>query len=196
MSRRNPRGKADPWRDTIVRRIPRADCGKALAPVTRRWRVPAPLKGETMAPLVLVVAANDPLAETISCIVQGAGYTPHVALHGRHALEVTRALQPAVLIIDLQLPYLDGAAVIAAVRTAAAVAGTVAPSLILMAASSLDQARAAGADIVLRTPFDVADLEALLWRVHPLEAQGRTSSPRRVSARGGHEPTTDGPRAG
>lgn len=114
--------------------------------------------------LVLIVEDEEPLAEAVTFAVQHAGYRPLVALHGRAALDLARARRPALLITDLMLPYLDGAAVIAALRAEAAAAGEMPPPIILMTASSLAQARAAGADVILRKPFHLADLEALLRR--------------------------------
>lgn len=115
-------------------------------------------------PLVLIVEDEEPLAELISFVVQNAGYTPWVAMHGRQGLEDARVLRPALVITDLMLPYLDGAELIAALRNDAVSSGLSSPPIILMTAASLIQARTAGADVVLRKPFRLADLEALLRR--------------------------------
>lgn len=115
-------------------------------------------------PLVLIIEDEEPLAEMVSFIVQEAGCTSLIAPHGRQGLELARASRPALLITDLMLPHLDGAAVIAALRADAREGGGPAPPIILMTAANLPQARAAGADVVLRKPFRLADLEALLDR--------------------------------
>ncbi|MDB5056555.1 MAG: hypothetical protein JWO59_27, partial [Chloroflexi bacterium] len=39
---------------------------------------------------VLIAEDEEPLAETIFYVVEEAGYTPLVALHGRQALELAR----------------------------------------------------------------------------------------------------------
>jgi DNA-binding response OmpR family regulator len=129
--------------------------------------------------LVLIVEDEEPLAETISFVVQEAGYTPLIALHGRQGLRLARAQKPALLITDLMLPYLDGAAVIAAVRADAAEAGTNAPPIILITAASPVDARGAGADVVLRKPFYLTDLEALLRRFlgPPIATDGTGARP-------------------
>ena len=114
--------------------------------------------------LVLIAEDEEPLAETVAFIVREAGYTPVIALHGRQALELARARHPALLIVDLMLPYLDGAAVIAALRADAKGDGAFAPAIILMTGANPARARAAGADVVLRKPFHLADLEQLLRR--------------------------------
>jgi CheY-like chemotaxis protein len=64
----------------------------------------------------------------------------------------------------MMLAYLSGADLIAALRADATASGRPAPTIILMTAASLAQARIAGADAVLRKPFRLKDLEALLHR--------------------------------
>jgi DNA-binding response OmpR family regulator len=114
--------------------------------------------------LVLIAEDEEPLAETISYVVRAAGYTPLVALHGRQALDLARTRRPALVISDLMLPYLDGATLMATLRADALLKGEAPAATILMTAASLVEARAAGADVVLRKPFYLVDLEALLRR--------------------------------
>jgi two-component system chemotaxis response regulator CheY len=137
--------------------------------------------------LVLIVEDEEPLAETISYVVRAAGYTPLVAVHGRHALELARTQRPAVLITDLMLPYLDGAGLIAALRADALATGEAPPAIILITAASRIEALAAGAEVVLRKPFHLADLEALLRRFlePPMPvAAGREGAEREVANQG------------
>ncbi len=114
--------------------------------------------------LVLIVEDEEPLAETISFIVREAGYTPMVALHGKQAMELVRTRKPALVITDLMVPHMDGASVIEILRAAATAAGEPAPPIILITAANMVRARAAGADVILRKPFYLADLEELLRR--------------------------------
>ncbi|HVA92317.1 MAG TPA: response regulator [Chloroflexota bacterium] len=115
-------------------------------------------------PLVLIVEDEEPLAEMVAVIVREAGYRSVVARHGREALKLARAERPALLLTDLMLPHLDGTEIIAALRADAATSGVPAPPMVLMTAANLGQARAAGAEVVLRKPFRLEDLEALLRR--------------------------------
>ena len=66
----------------------------------------------------------------------------------------TPGRRPALLITDLMMPHLDGSELIAAPV----------PPTILMTAADMARAREAGADAVLRKPFHLADLAALLRR--------------------------------
>jgi len=126
-----------------------------------------------MTPPVLVLIAEDeePIAEVVATVVEDAGYTPLLAAHGREALELARAKQPALLITDLMMPHLSGAELIAALRSDAAASGRAPLPVILMTAAGPAQARAAGADAVLRKPFELLELDALLRRF--LEAPPR-----------------------
>jgi len=114
--------------------------------------------------LVLIAEDEEPIAEVVSMVVEDLGYTPVVAVHGRQALELARAEWPALLITDLMMPHMSGAELIAALRADAETHGRRAIPVILMTAASLAAARAAGADAVLRKPFDLGELEELLQR--------------------------------
>jgi DNA-binding response OmpR family regulator len=121
------------------------------------------MSGSTRA-LVLIAEDEEPIAETVSYVVEDAGYRPLIATHGRQALELARAERPALVITDLMMPYLGGTALIAALRADAMAAGGAAPPTILMTAASLRLTLAADADVVLRKPFELVELEALLHR--------------------------------
>lgn len=114
--------------------------------------------------LVLVVDDETPIVEAISLIIEDAGYTPIGAYHGRGGLELARLRHPDLVITDMMMPQLDGASLIAALRADAQRDGTHAPAIIVMTAGGLHNAEAAGADAVLRKPFDIADVENLLHR--------------------------------
>ncbi len=117
---------------------------------------------ELIVPTVLIADDEAPIADIVATLVADAGYRPVVAAHGREALEIARAQHPALLITDLMMPQLSGADLIAALRADAAARGQSAPPAILMTAASLSSAYAANADIVLRKPFSLDELEDLI----------------------------------
>jgi DNA-binding response OmpR family regulator len=114
--------------------------------------------------LVLIVEDEEPLAETISYVVRTAGYEPVIAFHGKQGLQLARDRRPALVITDMMLAYLSGVDLTAALRADATSGGRPAPTIILMTAANLAQARVAGADAVLRKPFRLKDLEGMLDR--------------------------------
>lgn len=135
---------------------------------------------ESVAPLVLIAEDEEPQAEILVFVVREAGYTPVVAHNGRQALAMAREQGPALLITDLMMPYLDGSELIAALRADAA-AGATMPHVVLMTSANMVVARAAGADVVLRKPFHLADLEALLHRfLRPPHPSVRIDAPAAV----------------
>ena len=120
--------------------------------------------GAPMTSVVLIAEDEGPIAAILATVVAEAGYSPHVARHGRQALEMAREQWPALVITDLMMPYLNGAELIAALRGDAAREGHPAVPVILLTAGSMKVGRAAGADVVLPKPFDLVQVEALLDR--------------------------------
>lgn len=122
--------------------------------------------GEEMpaSPLILIAEDEEPIAEALAYVVEEAGYTPLLATHGKEALELARAQHPALVITDLMMPHMDGAELITALRADADANGHNPPPIILMTAAGLRRAEKAGADAVLRKPFNLDELEDLLHR--------------------------------
>ena len=114
--------------------------------------------------LILVVDDEVPIATMITAVVEDLGYQTRVAAHGRDALDLARASWPALVITDLMMPELNGAALIAALRAEATTQGYGQVPVILMTAAGLEPARRAGADAVLSKPFDLDELERLITR--------------------------------
>lgn len=115
-------------------------------------------------PVVLVAEDEEPIAAALMLIIEDAGYLPLIALHGKEALDMSRDRHPALVITDLMMPYLDGAELISAIRADAAQDNHTAPPIVLMTAAGLRSAQEAGADALLRKPFNIEDVEALLSR--------------------------------
>lgn len=61
---------------------------------------------------VLVVEDDPSIAVLIAAILEDAGYEPVVVRDGRMALRAIRELRPVVITLDLELPDLDGRAVL------------------------------------------------------------------------------------
>jgi signal transduction histidine kinase/ActR/RegA family two-component response regulator len=57
---------------------------------------------------ILVVDDNVDAANTLSELLKQAGYQTRVAYDGRTAIEMAEILEPAVVILDIGLPYLSG----------------------------------------------------------------------------------------
>ncbi len=122
---------------------------------------------EAQQALVLIAEDEETIAETLSLIVEDAGFTALVARNGREALALARQHHPRLIITDLMMPYLNGAGLITAVRADAEVQGLAPPPVIVVTAASPRHAEEAGADAVIVKPFDVTKIEAAMRRLLP-----------------------------
>ena len=113
--------------------------------------------------LVLIAEDEPTIALVLSEVIQDLGYTPLLAQNGRQALELARERRPALVITDLMMPELDGAALIAALRDEP---GDPVPTILVTAVGTAQSLRA-GADAVLTKPFDIVALETLLAQLLP-----------------------------
>jgi CheY-like chemotaxis protein len=83
----------------------------------------SPVAGSKLAVLgadrirILVVDDNVDAANTLSELLKLAGYQTRVAYDGRTAIEMAELFEPAVVILDIGLPYLSGHEVAAHLRS-------------------------------------------------------------------------------
>ncbi|HZS88640.1 MAG TPA: response regulator [Chloroflexota bacterium] len=115
--------------------------------------------------VVLIVEDERSIAAVVAEVVADLGYTPLVAAQGRQALELARESWPALVITDLMMPRMDGAALIESLRAEAAERSNHTPPILLLTAASPRYAREAGADAILSKPFDLTQLEAAIRRL-------------------------------
>jgi two-component system KDP operon response regulator KdpE len=109
---------------------------------------------------VLVIDDDPHLLRALQITLRAAGHVVDTAPDGRAALQQADAVTPDVIVLDLGLPDLDGAEVLAALRPS-----YTGPVLVLSArADSQDKVRAldAGADDYVTKPFDMSELLARL----------------------------------
>lgn len=117
-----------------------------------------------MSAPVVVIAEDEPrLLASLAFIVRREGGTPVEAADGDTALALIRAHRPALALLDVMMPGLDGLAVTRAVRAEAGLAAT--PIIVITALGQADherQALEAGATAYVRKPFAVAELRAMI----------------------------------
>jgi DNA-binding response OmpR family regulator len=115
--------------------------------------------GQVSTPLLLV--EDDPeLRGMMAMLLEGEGYPVLVAADGLDAIQYLQEHRPSLVILDLNLPYVDGDEVGARVR---ARYGPAVPIVVVTAnRRGAEMADALGAAYVAK-PFDVDELLTTVW---------------------------------
>lgn len=113
---------------------------------------------------VLIVDDELPLRSLLAVVVREAGHTAILAANGRQALELIGRQRPDLVLSDVMMPLLNGAALCRGIKLAA---DTASIPVILMSTAGNVLWQGAGADAFLAKPFDIEDVEALLERWLP-----------------------------
>ena len=125
------------------------------------------LDGVGNRPLVLVVDDDPDILDAVCDILQGENYRVARARHGQEALQRVAEERPAIVLLDLMMPIMDGVA-FAQVLHAEYGDGEI-PILVISADGNPQRAAAVGARGVLAKPFDI---DALLSEVAALTESG------------------------
>lgn len=108
---------------------------------------------------VLVVDDDAAARECLREFLSDEGYKVHVATDGIDALSVLERCRPALVITDLEMPRMDGRALITALRER----GCAAPIVVLTARMAIDAKREAkqlGVDGYINKPIDLDAMSA------------------------------------
>jgi CheY-like chemotaxis protein len=133
---------------------------------------PSPQSGSL--PTVLVVDSNERMLEVIAKIVAPLPLQCVTVSSAQEAIEQARRLRPRLLILDWQLPVMNGWEVLSAIRAEAQAA---VPRVIVLSAreGGFEQMLAenvAGADAYLEKPFEVDSLSREIARLLELPLSG------------------------
>ena len=124
-------------------------------------------------PRVLVVEDDAAVQPVMAEMLARAGYAVRTVASAPHALTAVAAERPALILLDLGLPGMNGWEVLQQLRAE----GAPLPVVLVMAYSHLAaQALEAGAAATLLKPFDLNDLLSLVARLlggPPAPAAGR-----------------------
>jgi CheY-like chemotaxis protein len=118
----------------------------------RRWAGP-----------VLVVEDDPDLRELIQCVLEGEGIAVETATDGQAAIERVERCHPSLVLLDRELPILDGVAV------AARLYATYGESIRILAMTAASTAAEFGREVraidYLQKPFDLDNLIAMVRRL-------------------------------
>lgn len=102
-------------------------------------------------PQVLVVDDDPSIRRTVAAVLDDEGYEVLEAVNGRDALDVTLEAAPCAIILDLNMPVMDGPTFLRAMRQR----GLGVPVMILSAVNAVRAAAELGANAGMNKPFDI-----------------------------------------
>jgi two-component system OmpR family response regulator len=124
------------------------------------------LRPERQSPRILVVEDDPMIRELIVTRLELGGYQTFTACDGFHGLASLAEVRPAAMILDINMPRLDGFGVLRKMRETGAIART--PTMVLTARNQPDDVRTAislGARDFLSKPFRDEQLLARVARL-------------------------------
>ena len=115
---------------------------------------------------VLLVDDDPEILEATGQVLREWGYAVDEARDGMTALQLARGARPDLLLIDLMMPVMDGAALIERMRAEKIAAGV--PLVVFSAdRDTREKARRLAADASLRKPFELQELQDVMDRLLP-----------------------------
>ncbi len=104
---------------------------------------------------ILVVDDDPTLCQTIQVVLEEEGFIVATAMDGVEALEQVERTRPAMVVLDMGLPLLDGEAVAKRLRMRY---GTAVPIVLMTADGHVKEGNRVGAVVALGKPFEIDDL--------------------------------------
>jgi CheY-like chemotaxis protein len=113
---------------------------------------------------VLVADDNDVAQRLCRRVLEKAGYNVLIAVDGLQAVEVAMSQRPAMILMDVAMPGIDGIEALKRIKAQIPNQPIVIASAHSMA-SDRERFLAAGADDILSKPFRLADLVAIVAKL-------------------------------
>jgi CheY-like chemotaxis protein len=121
-------------------------------------------------PLILLAEDNEANIETIGGYLEERGYGLHYATNGLVAVRFARQLHPALILMDIQIPVMDGLAAIREIRADPQFDATPIVALTALAMpGDRERCVAAGATDYMSKPVSLKALAVLVKRLLPAE---------------------------
>jgi chemosensory pili system protein ChpA (sensor histidine kinase/response regulator) len=130
-------------------------------------------------PDILVVDDEPALREITAEILAAEGYQVRTAANGREALDRVREDRPAVIVLDLMMPVLDGWAFIESYREMAGGDIPIVGVSAVLTPAAAERLRQLGVRVCLAKPFDLGELLECVARLvgRPAIGPGRDQPP-------------------
>ena len=128
-------------------------------------------EGEAHLHDVVLLVDDDPAArDLLQRFLEREGFRVRTANDGRAGLTLARALKPRAILLDIEMPRMDGWAVLHAIRTDPDIAET--PVIITSVVNEFSLAHVLGATDYLVKPVDWGALKEAMERYRPAEHEG------------------------
>ncbi len=115
---------------------------------------------------VLILEDDPSIREAVAEVLALEGFHVAAAAHGREGLRLLADRQPDVILLDLQMPVMDGWAFARELQSR----GLMIPTIVMTAAyRGAAWARETGAAAFVAKPFDLDELVALVKRISKFE---------------------------
>ena len=128
-------------------------------------------------PRVLVVDDEQPLAELVGSYLEREGFEVSLAADGERAVELARELEPAVIVLDLMLPVIDG------IEACRQIRGFSDAYIVMLTAKAEEADKivglSTGADDYVTKPFSPPELVARIRAMLRRPRAGDVARPRR-----------------
>jgi CheY-like chemotaxis protein len=127
--------------------------------------MPEPATASTKAQITVLVADDNDVAQRLCRrVLEKAGYNVLIAVDGLQAVDIAMSQRPAMILMDVAMPGIDGIEAMKRIKAAIPNQPIVIASAHSMA-SDRERFLAAGADDILSKPFRLADLVAIVGRL-------------------------------
>jgi CheY-like chemotaxis protein len=114
-------------------------------------------------PLALIIEDDPDLSEIFSVSLRGGGFETEIISDGRIAIERLAGNPPAIIVLDLHLPHVDGATILEQIRANERFAKTAV--ILATADAQLADGLRSKADLILLKPVGVDQLRELAKRM-------------------------------
>jgi len=127
--------------------------------------MPEPAAPNNQAQITVLVADDNDVAQRLcKRVLEKAGYKVLIAVDGLQAVDVALSQHPAMILMDVAMPGIDGIEAMKRIKAAIPNQPIVIASAHSMA-SDRERFLAAGADDILSKPFRLADLVAIVGKL-------------------------------
>jgi DNA-binding response OmpR family regulator len=120
----------------------------------------------TAAQTILVVDDHEMLARAFALALEREGYAVHTAYTAEHGLRLARSENPAAIILDLKMPFINGAGFLYRLRTDPGHTAT--PVMVVTGGVVSEETRAELADLQAVVRFKPLAMTELLTEVRAL----------------------------